>query len=461
MDIFRKRTLADFQEAAAHSGLSKKLTAFDLAALGIGSVVGTGIFVATGNGAVAAGPAVILSFVITAVVSGLCALTYAELATMFPVSGSTYSYSYIAFGEIVAWFMGWQLMLLYLVSGAAVASGWSGTMAGLLATTGIDLPMQLVTSPLKGGLIDLPAVLITVFVTWLLYVGVSESAKVNNAIVGVKFAVILLFIGLGAMHINPGNYVPFMPHGFGGVMTGASIIFFSYIGFDAVSTAAEETANPGRDMSLGLIICMVTVVVLYLSVAAVLTGMLPISQIDTKNAIPGALASIGINWGAQMVGAGAVLGMISTLLVTMYGQVRIFMVMSRDGLLPKTFGEVNPKYKTPTKCTVYTGVATAIIAGFCPLDAIINISSIGALFVFAAVSLAIIVLRKTMPNAERKFRCPGVPFTPILTILGSGYIMTGFDAQTWINFIIWSVVGIALYFVYGAKHSTLNDKKSA
>lgn len=461
MDIFRKRTLADFQEGAEHSGLKRNLTAIDLAALGIGSVVGTGIFVATGAGAVKAGPAIILSFVITAIVSGLCALTYAELATMFPVSGSTYSYSYIAFGEIWAWFMGWQLMTLYLISGAAVASGWSGTMVGLLKTANITLPEQFTTALLNGGVVDLPAVLITLLLTWLLYVGVSESAKVNNIIVGIKFFVILLFIFLGITHVDFANFNNFMPFGFKGVMAGASTIFFSYIGFDAVSTAAEEAKDPAKDMAMGLIICMVVVVVLYLTVAFVLTGMLPIDKIDPSNAIPGALASIGITWGAAMVGTGAVIGMISTLLVTMYGQIRIFMVMSRDGLIPKSFGTVNDKYHTPGTCTWFTGIATAIIAGVCPLGAIIDISSIGALLVFAAVSLAIIVLRKTMPDAHRPFRCPGVPFTPILTILGAFYIMTGFSGQIWINFIIYSVVGVVVYFMYGMSHSTLNKKNAA
>ncbi len=461
MDMFRKRTLADYTKAAEETGLKKNLTAFDLAALGIGSVVGTGVFVATGAGALKAGPGITLSYILAAIVSGLCALTYSELATMFPVSGSTYSYCYIAFGEIFAWFMGWQLMTVYLISGAAVASGWSGTLVGMLATANINLPESLTTATLKGGIMDLPAVTITILLTWLLYVGVSESAKVNNIIVAIKFTVICLFVVLGSTHINPANYVPFMPHGFSGVVAGTATIFFAYIGFDAVSTAAEETENPARDMPRGLIICMVAIIILYLAVAVTLTGMMPYETIDPSNAIPGALSNIGITWGAQMVGAGAVIGMISTLLVTMYGQVRIFMVMSRDGMLPKIFSEINEKNRTPGKCTIITGAATVLMAGFLPLDRLINISSIGCLAVFAAVSLAILVLRKTMPNAERKFRCPGVPFTPILTIIGALFIMSGFDAATWTDFIVYSIVGLGVYFLYGAKHSTLNKKNVA
>lgn len=458
MNYFRKKTAEHFQDISSRSGLKRKLSAFDLAALGIGSVVGTGIFVATGQGARLAGPAVTLAYIIAAITSALCALTYSELASMFPVSGSTYSYSYAAFGEIIAWIIGWDLILEYLVSGAAVASGWSGTLIGILNDYGVHIPYALANSPLNGGIVDLPAVIITAIVTWILFIGVSESAKVNNIIVGVKIFVILVFIFLGVTHINISNYKPFAPYGFNGVMSSAAIIFFAFIGFDAVSTASEETRNPKRDVPLGLALCLGVVIVTYIGVSLVLTGIVPFQSINIDNALPGALSSIGISWGSALVGVGAVIGMISTLLVTLYGQIRIFMVMARDGLLPKQFAKVNKKYSTPGLGTVITGIITGIIAGVLPLGVIMELCNIGTLFAFVLVSLGVIVLRKTMPNVERKFKCPGVPFTPILTIFFCLYLMKSLPAMTWVRFIIWLIIGLAIYFLYGYKNSTLGKQ---
>lgn len=457
MNIFRKRTTEDFNETAAKSSLKKKLSAFDLAALGIGSVVGTGIFVATGQGSQLAGPAVTLSFIIAAITSALCALTYSELATMFPVSGSTYSYSYVAFGEIIAWIIGWDLILEYLVSAAAVASGWSGTLVGILNSYGIHIPDMLTKAPVSGGIVDLPAVIITFIVTWILYIGVSESAKVNNIMVGVKIFIILLFIVLGVTHINIANYHPFAPFGMNGIMSGAAIIFFAFIGFDAVSTAAEETKNPKTDVPIGLAICLIAVIVMYIGVSLVLTGIVPFTSINVNDALPSALSSIGITWGSALVGVGAVIGMISTLLVTLYGQIRIFMVMSRDGLLPKSFSKVNKKYSTPGLCTIITGIVTAGLAGFLPLGIIMELCNIGTLFAFILVSIGVIVLRKTMPNVERKFKCPGVPYTPIVTIGFCIYLMASLPLMTWVRFGIWLAIGIFIYYTYGYKHSTIND----
>ncbi|WP_234121881.1 amino acid permease [Clostridium hydrogenum] len=459
MDVFRKKTVINFKNDASKSGLKKKLTSFDLAAVGIGCVVGTGIFVSTGQGAKLAGPAVIISFLLAAITSGLCSLTYSELTSMFPVSGSTYSYSYIAFGEIVAWIIGWDLMLEYLVAGASVASAWSGTFMGILSNFGIKIPISITKTPMAGGILDLPAVLITLAVTLLLYKGVSESAKINNMIVGLKIFIILLFIFFGAMHIKVANYHPFAPYGAGGVMSAAAIIFFSFIGFDAIATAVEETKKPERDVPKGIMICFVVVVVLYMSVALVLTGIIPFKKIDINNALPGALSYIGINWGSALVGAGAVVGMISTLLVVLYGQVRIFMVMSRDGLLPKVFSHVNEKHGTPGLCTVITGVLIAILSGVVPLNIIMELCNIGTLFAFILVSLGIIVLRKTMPDVERKFKCPGVPFTPALTIVFCIYLMLGLKPVTWIRFVIWLLLGLIVYFAYGHKHSVIRNQK--
>ncbi|MFL0248307.1 amino acid permease [Candidatus Clostridium stratigraminis] len=459
MDLFRKKTADMMEDEGEHSGLKKKLRAIDLAALGIGSVVGTGIFVATGSAAQAAGPAVIISFILAALVSGFCALTYSELATMFPVAGSTYSYSYVAFGEFIAWVIGWDLMLEYVVSASTVASGWSSTLVALLANYGVTLPTSITTSTLNGGIADIPAILITLLVTWILYIGIKESANVNNIIVGVKIIVILLFIFLGSTHINLTNFHPFAPFGWRGIMQGAALIFFSYIGFDAVSTAAEETVNPKRDVPLGLVICLGVVIVLYVAIAFVLCGIVPFKSIDITDALPAALRSIGINWGGALVATGAIIGMISTLLVTLYGQIRIFMVMSRDGLLPPVFAKLHTNHKTPHICTWITGIICAVLAGLFPLNVLIELCNIGTLFAFILVSVGVIILRKTMPNIERKFRCPWVPVTPIITVLLCLYFIVSLPPVTWLRFIIWLAGGSLLYFVYGFKHSSLNDVK--
>jgi APA family basic amino acid/polyamine antiporter len=455
MNIWKTKSPAQIADAAEHTQLKKNLTAFDLAALGIGSVVGTGIFVATGEGAHLAGPGVLLSFIIAAVTCGFCALTYSELACMFPVAGSTYSYSYVAFGEVIAWIIGWDLMLEYLVSASAVASGWSGIFIGLLESIGIHLPKALAVPLLAGGIIDIPAVVITLLITWILFIGIRESAKINNIIVLVKVAVILLFIFLGIKHINMANLKPMMPYGWKGVMAGAAIIFFAYIGFDAVSTAAEETKNPKRDVPRGLMLCLGVVIVLYVSVAFVLTGIVPFKEIVVDNALPGALASIGIRWGGALVATGAIIGMISTLLVTLYGQIRIFMVMARDGLLPAAFAKIHPKHKTPHICTWITGVVTALIAGLFPLPMIINLCNIGTLFAFILVSAGVILLRKTQPDVERKFKTPGMPFTPLITIGFCFYLMASLPGVTWIRFGVWLLAGLAIYFIYGFRHSKL------
>jgi APA family basic amino acid/polyamine antiporter len=464
MNIWITKTPAQIEEAASHTQLKKNLTAVDLAALGIGSVVGTGIFVATGQGAQLAGPGILLSFIIAAVTCGFCALTYSELACMFPVAGSTYSYSYVAFGEVIAWIIGWDLMLEYLVAASAVASGWSTTFIGLIQSAGVKLPKAFITPPittvdgrivLSGGIIDVPAIVITLLITWILYIGIRESAKINNIIVLVKIAVILLFVFLGVRHIDLANLKPMMPFGWKGVMAGAAIIFFAYIGFDAVSTAAEETKNPKRDVPLGLMLCLGVVIVLYVSVAFVLTGIVPYKLIDVGNALPAALGRIGIQWGGALVATGAIIGMISTLLVTLYGQIRIFMVMARDGLLPAAFAKVHPKHQTPHICTWITGIATALIAGLFPLPMIIDLCNIGTLFAFILVSVGVVVLRKTRPEVERKFKTPGVPFTPLITVVFCFYLMASLPKVTWIRFGIWLLAGLAIYFMYGVRHSKL------
>jgi len=464
VNIWATKTPAQINEASEHTLLKKNLRAVDLAALGIGSVVGTGIFVATGQGSQLAGPGILMSFIIAAVTCAFCALTYSELACMFPVAGSTYSYSYVAFGEVVAWIIGWDLMLEYLVAASAVASGWSTTFIPLLQQMGLKLPKALITPPVtttagkvvfSGGVVDLPAVLITMGISWILYIGIRESAKINNIIVAIKIAVILLFVFLGVSHVDFANFNPFAPFGWKGIMAGAAIIFFAYIGFDAVSTAAEETRNPKRDVPLGLMVCLVVIIILYVSVAFVLTGMVPFKEIDVGNALPAALARIGIRWGGALVATGAIIGMISTLLVTLYGQVRIFMVMARDGLLPASFSRVHPVHKTPHICTWITGIVTAAIAGLFPLSMIIDLCNIGTLFAFVLVSIGVIVLRKTRPEVERKFKTPGVPFTPLITVGFCFYLMYSLPKVTWFRFGAWLLAGLLIYFLYSVKHSKL------
>ncbi|WP_459480968.1 amino acid permease [Clostridium saccharoperbutylacetonicum] len=459
MDIFKKKSVEQLLEGVHKTALKKNLKAKDIAAFGIGAVVGVGIFVATGEGAHLAGPAVIISFIIAGIVACLCGLCYCELSTMFPVAGSTYSYSYIVFGEIVAMIIGWCLTAEYLVACSAIASGWSGTFVGILNSLGISLPTAFISSPAKGGIVDLPAIIIIAIITLLLCYGMQESAKVNNIIVGIKIAIILIFIALGVGHINIANYQPFIPYGFGGIFAATATIFFSYIGFDAISTAAEEAENPKRDIPLGLIICLIVVTILYVSVAVVLTGMIPFKEIISENAVPGALATVGINWGAALVGIGAILGMISTQMVVLYGQVRIFMVMSRDGLLPKLFSKVHPKFKTPYLSTLITGTLAAIIAGFLPLDFIVQFLSIGTLLGFSVVSLAVIVLRKTMPDFKRTFKTPWVPFTPAVSIISCLVLLSRLHMKTWIGFLIWLVIGLLIYIFYGRKHSLLQNEE--
>jgi len=460
VNLWVKKRPQDLQEASDHTQLRKSLKAMDLAALGIGSVVGTGIFVATGQGAHLAGPGVLISFIIAAITAGLCALTYSELACMFPVAGSTYSYSYAAFGEVIAWVIGWDLMLEYLVSGSAVASGWSTTFIGLLENIGVKLPKALCLTPIAGGIVDLPAVLITLLITWILYLGIRESSVTNNVIVVIKIAVIVLFIILGLRHVNFSNFIPLAPFGWKGIMAGAAIIFFAYIGFDAVSTAAEETINPKRDVPIGLMVCLAVVIVLYVSVAFVLTGVVPFKEIDVGNALPAALARIGIRWGGALVATGGIIGMISTLLITVYGQVRIFMVMARDGLLPEVFSRIHPRHRTPALCTWITGGLTALIAGLFPLPMIINLCNIGTLFAFILVSIGVIVLRHTQPQVERKFKTPLVPFTPLVTVGFCFYLMYSLPTVTWFRFVVWLAVGLAIYFAYGVHHSKLQNQHS-
>jgi basic amino acid/polyamine antiporter, APA family len=458
VNLFKKKSLNQLQDIVKKTDLKKSLKAVDIAALGIGAVVGVGIFVATGEGAHMAGPGIILSFIFAGIVACLCGLSYCELSTMFPVSGSTYSYAYIAFGEIIAVIIGWCLTAEYIVAASAVASGWSGTLNGILSGFGIYLPKIISASPSGGGIVDVPAILIIAVITSLLYTGMKESSRVNNIIVAIKISVIILFIVLGVSHIDMANYKPFAPHGLKGIFTGASTVFFSFLGFDAISTSAEEARDPGKDVSRGIIMCLVVVCILYVLVAFILTGIVPYNEIVANNAVPDSLSRIGIRWGSSLVGVGAILGMISTIIAVLYGQVRVFMAMSRDGLLPKVFSRIHKKHKTPYIATIISGAMAACIAGFLPLNIIVEFVSIGTLLSFIVVSAGVIYLRKAMPDVKRKFKCPGVPYTPVVTILCCISLLVSMRRITWIGFLVWLSIGMVVYFTYGRKHSVVQNE---
>ena len=440
--------------------LKRVLTPFELTLLGVGAIIGTGIFVITG--VVAAnysGPALVVSFMISGIVCAFAALSYAEFAAMVPVAGSAYTYGYASLGELLAWIIGWDLILEYSVSIAAVAVGWSGYVTSLLAGAGVVLPPALINPPgLNGGMLNVPAIIIIGIITALLIIGVKESAKVNNVIVLIKISVILLFLYLAVGHIQPANWVPFMPFGWSGVLTGAAIVFFAYIGFDAVSTAAEEVKDPQKNLPKGIIGSLIIATILYISVSAVLTGIVPYTAFANQSApVAFALQSIGIAWGSALVSVGALCGITSVLIVLLYGQTRIFFAMSRDGLLPKMFRQLHPVYRTPMKVTILVGIVTALIAGLLPLQSIAELVNIGTLAAFIIVSLGVIVLRYKRPELERPFRCPFVPWLPALCIISCGLLIYALPLVTHLRFIIWLAIGLVIYYLYGMKHSRINE----
>lgn len=461
--ILRKKSIEQLlSESSGKKSLKKVLGAFELTMLGVGAIIGTGIFVITGIAAANySGPALILSFVISGMACAFAALCYAEFAAMVPVAGSAYTYSYSALGEIWAWIIGWDLILEYAVAIGAVAIGWSGYIVNLFKNIGIKLPAYLINPPgTNGGLVNLPAIIIIVLITLLLISGAKESAKLNNVIVTVKIAVVLLFIILGVGHVKASNWVPFMPYGWDGVFKGAAIVFFAYIGFDAVSTAAEEVKNPQKDLPKGIIASLLICTVLYIVVAAILTGMVPYLQFKQTSApVAYALEQIGINWGSSLVSVGAICGITSVLLVMMFGQTRIFFAMSRDGLIPKVFGEVHPKFGTPVKSTILVGIITSLIAGFVPIGEVAELTNIGTLAAFVIVSFSVIVLRRTKPDLKRGFKCPWVPVIPSLAIIFCAYLMWKLPVITKWRFVIWLIVGLIVYFLYSRKHSSLNQKE--
>lgn len=456
MNLFRKKPVS---KGILDSSLNRVLGALDLTMLGVGAIIGTGVFVLTGvAAAIYAGPALIISFIIACLACAFAALCYSEFASMIPESGSAYTYSYVAFGEVIAWILGWDLILEYGLASSAVASGWSGYFQGLLSGFGIHLPTAMTSAfdPSKGTYIDLPAVVIIFLVTLLLSRGVKESVKINAIMVVVKLVVVLLFIGVGVWYVEPVNWEPFMPFGFSGVVTGAAVVVFAYFGFDAVSTAAEEVNNPQRNLPIGIMSALAICTILYIIVSLILTGIVPFDLLNVKDPVAFALKYIGQDWAAGFISLGAIVGITTVLIVMMFGQTRLFYAMSRDGLLPKRLSSVHPKTHVPTFSTWITGLLVALFAGFVPLDKLAELTSIGTLFAFASVSLGVAVLRKTQPELKRGFRTPWVPVIPALAVIFCGYLMMQLSAFTWKGFLVWLMLGLFIYFTYGYKHSRLN-----
>lgn len=456
MSIFRKKAVT----SSTSTSLNRVLGAFDLTMLGVGAIVGTGIFVLTGVAAAKyAGPALILSFIIAGLACTFAALCYSEFASMIPQSGSAYTYSYVAFGEVIAWILGWDLVLEYGLASAAVASGWSGYFQSLLSGFGIHLPtfMTSAFNPANGTFIDVPAIIIVFIITLLLTRGIQESSKWNIIMVFIKLAVVLLFIFVGVWYIKPDNWVPFTPFGFSGITTGAAVVIFAYFGFDAVSTAAEEVKNPQRNLPIGIISALAICTVLYIIVSLILTGIVPYHQLNVKDPVAFALSYINQNWVAGFVSLGAIIGITTVLMVMMFGQTRLFYAISKDGLLPKSMQKVSKKTQVPIVSTWITSALVAIFAGFVPLDRLAELTNIGTLFAFTMVSLGVVVLRYTQPDLERGFKTPFVPFIPGLAVIFCVYLMLQLSTFTWKGFAVWLVIGLIIYIAYGYKHSKLND----
>jgi APA family basic amino acid/polyamine antiporter len=512
MSLFRRKSLAELMPMdEGEGGLKRALTATNLILLGIGAIIGAGIFVLTGTAAAQyAGPAIVLSFVLAGFGCLFAGLCYAEFASMIPVAGSAYTYGYATLGELVAWIIGWDLILEYLFAASTVAVGWSGYFTAFMTELGIKLPPALTGAPFavegthtlvrsqicidpatsgvavdavsrtpvaiadcvaKGftmthGILNVPAMVLIAVLTALLVVGIKESARFNNIVVYVKVAIVLAVIFFGFKYVNTANWQPFIPentgefgkYGWSGIVRGAGVIFFAYIGFDAVSTAAQEAKNPQRDLPIGILGSLAICTVLYILMALVMTGIAHYTELNVPHPVFVAIEKAGpeLKWLTYFINIGAIAGLASVVLVMLMGQPRIFYSMSRDGLLPPLFGRVHPKYRTPHIATIVTGIVALLIAGLFPIGLLGELVSIGTLLAFVIVCGGILVLRHKQPELHRPFRTPWVPVVPILGILICGYMMYGLPADTWLRLAIWMALGLAIYFLYGRRHSKLN-----
>ena len=482
------------EEMKGENRLHRVLGPLHLTSLGVGAIIGTGIFVLTGVAAHdKAGPALILSFVLAGVACIFSALCYSEFASMVPIAGSAYTYAYATLGELFAWIIGWDLVLEYTVASSAVAHGWSHYFQDFIGIFGLHVPKMLTNAPfdyntVTGHLVstgmwfDLPAILITAVITAILVIGIQESANFNTAMVMTKVAIVFLVIGVGAFYVNPANWHPFAPYGYTGVsffgktllgqtgksgeplgvFAGAAMIFFAYIGFDSVSTHSEEAKNPQKDIPIGIISSLVICTVLYILVSGVLTGMVPYDKITIDAPVSDAFAQVGLRWAQFAISLGAIAGITSVLLVMMLSQPRVFLAMARDGLVPQSFfGAVHPKFRTPYKSTILTGFIVATLAAFVPLRILAELVNIGTLLAFVIVCAAVLIMRRTNPQAERPFRCPWVPIVPLLGIGFCLLLMFSLPVENWWRLIVWLAIGFVIYFSYGRKHSVLAKLRAA
>ncbi len=494
MSLWATKSIAALRaeaDAASEMSLKRALGPLNLVTLGIGAVIGAGIFVLTGQAAALhAGPAVPISMALVGIACTFAALCYAEMASAVPVAGSAYTYVYATMGELVAWIVGWDLVLEYAAGAAGVGVGWSGHLVSLLGLFGVRLPDALAASPtawctaaqvgtmaapgcahaglnLTGAIVNLPAVFIVALMSTILVVGIRESARVNNVIVILKVAIVLLVAIVGLAHITPANWKPFIPpntgewgtFGWSGVLRGAGLVFFAYIGFDAVSTTAQEAKNPQKDMPIGILGSLAVCTVLYMIVSAVLTGMVPYTQLNLPAPVAYAMEQVGAPWGVRVaIDLGAVLGLGSVVLVMLLGQSRVFFSMSRDGLLGRWAGKVHPTRRTPYLSTIYTGIAVGLATGLLPLQLLGQLVNIGTLLAFVLVCAGVWILRHKRPDLDRPFRTPFVPFVPIMGMLCCFGLMLTLPADTWIRLVVWLVIGFAIYFGYSRKHSVLRNK---
>lgn len=487
--LFAKKPLSLLlEEMKGENRLRRILGPVTLTSLGIGAIIGTGIFVLTGVAAAdKAGPAIMLSFAVAGFACIFAAMCYSEFASMVPVAGSAYTYAYATLGELFAWIIGWDLILEYAVASATVAHGWSHYFQDFIGIFGIKVPLAFTRAPFDfdlntgafyatGAMFDLPAIIIALVITAILVKGIKESAGFNTTMVIIKLAVVLLVIILGFQYINFDNFIPFAPYGYSGlsffgktilgqtsasgapvgVLAGAAMIFFAYIGFDSVSTHAEEAKNPRRDVPIGIIASLIICTVLYILVAAVITGMVPYNKINIDAPISNAFAQVGLGWAQFVISAGALAGITSVLLVMMLSQPRVFLAMARDGLVPASiFGAIHDKFKTPWKSTILTGIFVAILGGLLPLRILAELVNIGTLFAFVVVCSAVLIMRKMHPEAERPFKAPFYPFTPILGIITCLILMFSLPEENWLRLFIWLAIGMLIYFFYGRKHSVM------
>jgi basic amino acid/polyamine antiporter, APA family len=482
--LFARKPLSVLlEEMAGEHRLRRVLGPVQLTSLGVGAIIGAGIFVATGAAAHnVAGPALMISYVVAGITCVFAALCYAEFASMAPVAGSAFTYAYATLGELFAWIIGWDLVLEYAVGSATVANGWSSFFQSLLPAGFI--PDALRQAPIvydaaaghfvrTNGYVNLPAVIIVIIVTAVLVKGIQESASFNATMVGIKLAAVLFVIIVGAFYINPANWEPFAPYGWGGLnlfgftlgsesaggapvgmLAGSAIIFFAYIGFDSVSTHAEEAKQPNRDVPIGIVASLIICTILYVLVVVVLTGMVKYTQIDTGAGVSAAFKTVGLNWAEFIIAAAGVAGITSVLLVMMLSAPRVFLAMARDGLVPpKFFADVHPRFRTPWKSTILVGTFVAVGAGLLPIDALLQMTNIGTLFAFTVVCIAVLIMRKTNPEAKRPFRCPMVPLIPILGIIMCLMLMFSLPWANWVRLIGWLLIGLVIYFLYSRKHS--------